>query len=91
MTVRAAYGIYTDYPHFYEYGGYSDQPPWGYEVTLDSPAPLMIRAGLSRRKSIPGFSERRHPISAFRDLRHDPARPQNAVHQSMEPQPPETG
>ena len=40
MTVRAAYGIYTDYPHFYEYGGYSDQPPWGYEVTLDSPGPF---------------------------------------------------
>jgi hypothetical protein len=36
MTVRAAYGIFTDYPHFYQYGGYSDQPPWGYEVTLDS-------------------------------------------------------
>ena len=40
MTVRAAYGIYTDYPHFYQYGGYSDQPPWGYEVTLDSPGPF---------------------------------------------------
>ena len=40
MTVRGAYGIYTDYPHFYQYGGYSDQPPWGYEVTLDSPGPF---------------------------------------------------
>jgi len=40
MTVRAAYGIFTDYPHFYQYGGYSDQPPWGSEVTLDSPGPF---------------------------------------------------
>jgi Carboxypeptidase regulatory-like domain len=40
MTVRAAYGLYTDYPHFYQYGGYSDQPPWGAEVTLDSPGPF---------------------------------------------------
>ena len=37
MTIRAAYGLYTDYPHFYQYGGYSDQPPWGYEVEITEP------------------------------------------------------
>jgi len=39
-SIRAAYGLFTDYPHFYQYGGYSDQPPWGAEVTLDSPGPF---------------------------------------------------
>ena len=37
MTIRSAYGIFTDYPHFYQYGGYRDQPPWGYEVTIENP------------------------------------------------------
>jgi len=40
VTVRAAYGLFTDYPHFYQYGGYSDQPPWGAEVTVDNPGPF---------------------------------------------------
>jgi hypothetical protein len=35
--VRAAYGVFFDYPHFYEYSGMLKDPPWGYGVTLTNP------------------------------------------------------
>ena len=38
MTIRAAYGYLTEYPHFYQFGGVSDQPPWGYELNIPEPA-----------------------------------------------------
>ena len=37
MAIRAAYGIFFDYPHFYEYSGMLKDPPWGYGVTLTNP------------------------------------------------------
>ena len=37
MAVRAAYGVFFDYPHFYEYSGMLKDPPWGYGVTLTNP------------------------------------------------------
>jgi len=38
MAIRAAYGIFFDYPHFYEYSGMLKDPPWGYGVTLTNPS-----------------------------------------------------
>src|SRR6266850_2715237 len=37
MAVRVAYGVFFDYPHFYEYSGMLKDPPWGYGVTLTNP------------------------------------------------------
>ena len=38
MTVRAAYGIFYDYPHFYQYvSGVRDTPPWGYQIDVSNP------------------------------------------------------
>jgi hypothetical protein len=37
MAIRAAYGIFFDYPHFYQYSGMLKDPPWGYGVTLTNP------------------------------------------------------
>jgi hypothetical protein len=38
MTVRAAYGIFFDYPHFFQFDGLKDTPPWGSRVVLTNPA-----------------------------------------------------
>ena len=38
MTVRAAYGIFYDYPHMYQFNGLRDSPPWGSRVILSNPA-----------------------------------------------------
>src|SRR3989475_1680916 len=38
MTVRAAYGIFYDYPHMYQFNGLRDSPPWGSRVVLSNPA-----------------------------------------------------
>ena len=38
MAIRAAYGVFFDYPHFYEYSGMLKDPPWGYGVTLTNPS-----------------------------------------------------
>src|SRR3989475_5367340 len=37
MTVRAAYGIFFDYPHFFQFDGLKDTPPWGSRVVLTNP------------------------------------------------------
>ena len=37
MTVRAAYGIFFDYPHLYQFSGLRDSPPWGTRVILTNP------------------------------------------------------
>jgi hypothetical protein len=38
MTVRASYGIFFDYPHLYAYGDTRDEPPFGGQITVPSPA-----------------------------------------------------
>ena len=38
MTIRAAYGIFYDYPHMYQFNGLRDSPPWGTRVALTNPA-----------------------------------------------------
>ena len=38
MTIRAAYGIFFDYPHLYQFNGLRDSPPWGTRVVLSNPA-----------------------------------------------------
>ena len=37
MTVRAAYGIFSDYPHLYQFSGLRDSPPWGRRVVITNP------------------------------------------------------
>jgi len=37
MTIRAAYGIFYDYPHLYQFNGLRDSPPWGTRVVLTNP------------------------------------------------------
>jgi hypothetical protein len=37
MTVRAAYGIFFDYPHVFQFDGLKDTPPWGSRVVLTNP------------------------------------------------------
>jgi hypothetical protein len=37
MTVRAAYGIFFDYPHFYTFSGTKDMPPWGSRTIITNP------------------------------------------------------
>jgi hypothetical protein len=37
MTVRAAYGLLFDYPHFNHHGGLRDTPPRGGRITLTNP------------------------------------------------------
>jgi hypothetical protein len=37
MTIRAAYGIFFDYPHMFQFDGLKDAPPWGSRVTLTNP------------------------------------------------------
>ena len=37
MTVRAAYGLFFDYPHFNHHGGLRDTPPRGSRITLANP------------------------------------------------------
>jgi hypothetical protein len=34
MTIRAAYGIFYDYPNLYEFPGIRDDPPWGSRISL---------------------------------------------------------
>ncbi len=38
MTIRAAYGLLFDYPHFNHHGGLRDTPPRGGRITLTNPA-----------------------------------------------------
>ena len=38
MTVRASYGLFWDYPHMYAYGDTRDEPPFGGQITVPSPA-----------------------------------------------------
>ena len=33
MTIRAAYGIFFDYPHLYQFNGFRSQPPFENRVT----------------------------------------------------------
>ena len=37
MTIRAAYGIFFDYPHLYQFTSLRDGPPWGTRVILTNP------------------------------------------------------
>lgn len=37
MTVRAAYGVFFDYPHLYQFNGQRSMPPWGSRVSLINP------------------------------------------------------
>ncbi len=36
-TIRAAYGIFFDYPHLYQFTSLRDGPPWGTRVILTNP------------------------------------------------------
>jgi hypothetical protein len=38
MTVRAAYGLFFDYPGLFQYDNIKDSPPWASRVTLNNPA-----------------------------------------------------
>jgi hypothetical protein len=37
MTVRAAYGLFLDYPHLFQYDNIKATPPWGQDITVISP------------------------------------------------------
>ena len=37
MTIRAAYGIFFDYPHLYQFNSLRDAPPFGTRVILTNP------------------------------------------------------
>ena len=36
-TIRAAYGIYFDFPHMHQFAVLKDNPPWGYTVSIVNP------------------------------------------------------
>ena len=38
MTIRAAYGLFFDYPGLFQYDNIKDSPPWAARVTLTNPA-----------------------------------------------------
>jgi hypothetical protein len=40
ISIRAAYGIFFDYPHLYNYLAFSQGPPWGPTATVPFPASM---------------------------------------------------
>jgi hypothetical protein len=38
MTIRAAYGLFPDYAHFFHYDNMKTTPPWGADVILPNPS-----------------------------------------------------